>query len=71
MSDVFILYKLSDKGFVLESTHEEVIVDVLLNYICKDCVEVFDSTYTGIERVQNLLASPCGAEFMLRVLGEN
>lgn len=67
----YTLTKLSSEGFVFETSNLEYIFNLLADFICTSCVEegdLEDPTFSGLpveERIDTLLGTPCGAEFML------
>lgn len=68
----YVLDKMSSKGFQLGSYHPEHIYNTLSDHICSSCIEELPLSYKDfnslddIDKVNELLDTPCGAEFFLK-----
>jgi hypothetical protein len=69
------LVKLSEPGFILESDKlDPIITALLLVYLCETCVDYeLPEDYDELnewDQLQELMMTPCGAEFIFEEIGE-
>ena len=70
MTKTYELTKLSNKSFVLATEDLDLIYNTLWSYICMDCTEDIGDELRDVEintqdKIDMLLGTACGCEFML------
>lgn len=71
----YTLTKMSDPGFILQTMHEKVVLDILEAYVCRQCLSDLmiggDSPSTVLGLINEMLDETlCGLQFMLEVRDE-